>query len=223
MANFLLYLRSAAPIAGKLMTHDATLWPQGYTLPMNPKVVVNCSDCGTLTKAFANVLGSELKLVRIQQSHRCNEIKPIGRAWAVPFGYGFGYHAFSAVGAVGSEEIYDACLEVGRPAPTIPWTRTGGKLPTGMTFDIANAAGHGGITLTKAGGSSTANGTLVVVSVDEHSTMNNSITVECTAVNAAGTTFTATSASGRSGTGTGKVGLAAGDFKEIQMTQNDSK
>jgi len=191
LANFLMYL-TAAPVTNRLVTG----------LPASD---VNCSDCASVTAAFSNVLGCSAALTQITQTHRLNKIKRIG---AAAFADGlFSYHAFATQGEQGDETVYDAALRVGRPDPTVS-DPPGELLPSGMPFDIIDAASFATVSFTPAQGSS-ANGTCTIVAVYEDNTLIDDFTVTCTAVDPNGqATFVLTS--GRSGGNEGILCAAQG-------------
>jgi len=192
LANFLLYLIDE-PVESALR------------YPRNDANTVNCSDCACLTSAFSGILGSQLILTQINNQHRLNKIKRIGNT---AFADGlFSYHAFATYGEQGEEMVYDAALRVGRPDPTVS-DPPGELLPSGMLFDIVDAASFGTVSFTPAQGSS-ANGTCTVTAVYEDNTLIDDFTVACTAVDPNGqATFELTS--GRSGGNDGILGSTQG-------------
>jgi hypothetical protein len=214
LANFLLWLKTGANVAKARRTWDPGVTP-------NPADIVNCSDCGCLTTAFANAIGANVQLTQINKNHRLNEIKAIGQAgFGFPkWGKGFEYHAFGSIGPKDAEKIYDACLEVGRPDPTIPATRTKGELPRGMPHVVATPASFGAVTFNHAPGSK-SNGKLDIpaASIDVNNVMNDTFKVKCTGAGATGARFTATT--DRSGTGTALVGPAAGNSVTLKVELN---
>ena len=103
---------------------------------------VNCSDCATFVSTFANALGCDLWQSRMGSAFfHLNPMLGIGSSVWEPachgvdgWSDGFGYHEVAWTGACdGSENVYDACLQVdGDADPTsAPHTPL---LPVNMRF-----------------------------------------------------------------------------------------
>lgn len=97
---------------------------------------VNCSDCATITSSFANILGCDLSQSKMGWSFSLKPLLAIGsNVWQTACGWGgFSYHEVAwKPPCGGTDNIFDACLEVNtNPAPP-PYT---GVLPKNMQFNV---------------------------------------------------------------------------------------
>jgi hypothetical protein len=98
-------------------------------------VLVNCTDCASSIVTLANLVGCDLWACTMEPRFAMNKVITIGSSeWAVPFGYGFGYHEVAWKGdATENDHLFDACLKVDGDADptTAPHTPL---LPTNMLF-----------------------------------------------------------------------------------------
>jgi hypothetical protein len=145
---------------------------------------VNCSDCSVISTTFSRILGGNAGITHISGPALLNPIAAIGHnAFGYPdFGNpgapkGFSYHAFMTTDSQAS--VYDACLRVGQPNPTL--TNAVMHLPSGMSFaNVTNVTA----TLPVAG-SNTGNGSVVVTVYDQNNhrgVVPANVTVACTNV-----------------------------------------